>query len=129
MKYLAIPFLLFAASCVPLQDTSRELIDYVGGDDATLIYCLGEATAVCNSGYGLGFDPAESIAYKVIVDVLGENLGSSDTRCQPLGSGLSCELGDVNEPTLISLYGSDVTATATYRRSEESLRVYQILVE
>jgi hypothetical protein len=123
-----LAILVLLAGCAPLQQFGNTIVDERLGDDAALFYCLGEVAAPCIGAYGIGFDPADTVALGVIVDVLGDSLRTDDERCETVGSGLQCALGDRLEPTVISLSGSDVSATATYRRAGSG-RVFQAITD
>jgi len=112
---LVIPFLvLVLGACAPVAQFFGGTIDVVAGDDAQL-------TVVST---GIQFDPGEQPALRVGVDILGATLITSDPRCtlETLDDlqALDCRLGDVTQPTIISLSGTEVTATAQYQRPDRS---------
>lgn len=114
---LILPLLvLLVSACAPFQDFTGGVIDRAVGDDAQL-------TQVAT---GVQFDPGAEAALHVSVEIVGTTLVTEDRRCElePLPDLdlliLGCELGTVAEPDTIVFSGTDVTASAEYRRDGRS---------
>lgn len=105
------------AACAPLQHATTGGLNSATGDSASLTFVLAPAS-------GLQFDPGQSTALGVLVDVQADEITAYDhALCTPYEYGVDCKLGDVASPTFIRVSGKRVTAGAQYRRVGSS-RVY-----
>jgi hypothetical protein len=119
MKKLAITLIatLLLTSCAPAAAYFRDLAERVDG--ATLSYLTD----------GLGFDPGPKAAVGVIIIAIGDDLAlvraPQGASCTLEVDLLDCRLGNVSERVVVLLTGTDVVASATYRR-EVSPQVFQV---
>ncbi len=115
--------ILATAGCAPIAHFARDLLDT--SDGATLSF--RQRTPEHPSG--VLFDPAGRPALGTIVVATGRDLTlvafPDGASCSATDTVIDCRLGDVDEPTAISLTGRNVIASATYRR-DGSTTVLQV---
>ena len=111
---VALAAALLASACAPVATFVRDTIDT--SDGATLAYVQASAETLS----GVLFDPAGEVALGVILVARGTELEllayPDGATCAASSTLIDCRLGDLSEPTAVSLAGRGVIASATYRR-------------
>lgn len=98
---------LVLAGCAPV---AQQGVDWIERD---------KTASLTVSGIDWTFHPGENVALGVIFIAEGFNLTlvSTDLCRFTEETVVRCDLGDVNEPTVVQLAGTDIIAAANYRRS------------
>lgn len=103
---------LALGACAPVAETVVDLIERSDGATLHLV------------NLGLAFDPGAEMARGETVRAEGDELhlleAPDGTECTVTTRALDCRLGNITEPTKVSLPGRDVIANATWRRASAS---------
>jgi hypothetical protein len=113
---LILAVALALIGCTPAANVARDLIERADGASVTMLTD------------GVGFDSGASLALGVILIAVGDDLAlvaaPEGASCTLVNDLLDCRLGDVAGRTVVLLTGTDVLASATFRR-EGASQVYQ----
>lgn len=113
-RFLAVvaALLMLSACAVPpaVQQAVEDAVRAVGqgGDGATLVLTESSAT----------FDAGDATAHNVTLYFGGVNLVVTDSRCEVINNGVGCDLGSIDDSTVVTYTGSDISANVSYYRED-----------
>lgn len=116
MRRLLPLILLALAACAPVQDGAQRAINAVGAD--------GDPATLRIHSEGVTFDPVEGTALQVVLYVGGANLVEAEDECEPLRSGVVCDLGDVSEAVTVKVTGDGRSANISMYRGDTVVFFY-----
>ena len=104
MKRFAVLLLFVLGACAPVQDFNASILNEVTN-------AIGVLTA---NEDGITVRPVEPLGHTVVV-ISGKNVRVIGDNCNATGPEVTCTWPEITEPQYVTINGTSVSVTASYR--------------